>query len=289
MRIESGLPDILRTIIENKKQWLAECQRRLPPDSLRDRAMAHPSRSRGFAARIAGTASRGDIAVIAEIKRASPSRGVLCANFDPGAIAASYARYGACCLSVLTEHHHFQGSPAHLSAARRACTLPVLRKDFIIDEYQIYESRLLEADCILLIVAALSDMQLQDFTGLANSLGMDVLPEVHDRTELSRGLMLRTPLLGINNRNLHHFDVTLQTTLDLLPDVYQDRILISESGIHRHDDIALLRRHNVHAFLIGEALMRAEEPGQALATLCFPDVPEDAAGESTLQAMTTGD
>lgn len=205
--------------------------------------------------------------MVAEIKKASPSKGVLREDFHPAEIATSYARGGAACLSVLTDIDFFQGADAYLQEARNACTLPVIRKDFVVDPYQIYEARALGADCILLIVAALDDAQLSEFTGLAHHLGMDVLVEVHDAQELERALLLGTRLVGINNRDLRTFETRLSTTLDLLAMIPNDRIVVTESGILSRDDVNLMRANNVHAFLVGEAFMRAEDPGKQLKTL----------------------
>lgn len=206
-------------------------------------------------------------AVIAEIKRASPSKGVLRADFDPAAIARSYEKAGAACISVLTDREFFQGAGEHLSAARAACALPALRKDFLIDPYQVFESRALGADCVLLIAACLDDARMRELEALAHSLAMAVLVEVHDAQELERALELKTPLIGVNNRNLRTFETRLETTLDLLPRIPADRIVITESGILSHADVARMRGAGVEAFLVGEAFMRAPEPGAALAHL----------------------
>jgi indole-3-glycerol phosphate synthase len=206
-------------------------------------------------------------AVIAEIKRASPSKGLLRSNFDPAAIAKSYEKGGAACMSVLTDMEFFQGAAEHLSVARAACTLPVLRKDFLIDPYQVFESRALGADCVLLIVACLGDAEMRELEALARGAGMAVLVEVHDGAELERALRLETPLLGINNRNLRTFETRLETTLDLLPRVPSDRLVITESGILSRADVARMRQRGVEAFLVGEAFMRARDPGAELKAL----------------------
>jgi indole-3-glycerol phosphate synthase len=220
---------------------------------------------RDFVGAIRAKLEAGKPAVIAEIKKASPSKGVLRADFRPAEIAASYAQHGAACLSVLTDEQYFQGSAEYLIQARAACTLPVLRKDFIVDEYQIYQARAMGADAILLIAAALNVGQMQAFEALAHKLGMSVLVEVHDDTELNTALQLTTPLIGVNNRNLHTFEVNLQITLSLLPKIPADRIVVTESGILNVEDVRLMRSHQVHAFLVGEAFMRANDPGVELA------------------------
>jgi indole-3-glycerol phosphate synthase len=222
---------------------------------------------RGFVAAIRRSLGDGRAAVIAECKRASPSKGVIRAAYDPAAIARSYAEAGATCLSVLTDEKSFGGSAQHLAAARSAVTLPVLRKDFIIDAYQITESRALGADCILLIVACLTDAELTQFCARAAALSLDILVEVHDREELERALQLRTPLVGINNRDLRTFQTSIEVTLGLVRDVYPDRIVVSESGIHSPAQVARLRQHGVNAFLVGEAFMSAPDPGEKLREL----------------------
>ena len=219
---------------------------------------------RDFIAALRAKISDGQAAVIAEIKKASPSKGLLRADFDPAAIAASYAAHGAACLSVLTDREFFQGAPQYLEQARSACALPALRKDFMLDVYQVYEARALGADCILLIVAALELARMQELEALARDLGMAVLIEVHDAGELDTALELATPLVGINNRNLRNFETRLATTLDLLPRIPPQRLVVTESGILRREDVALMRANGVHAFLAGEAFMRARDPGVEL-------------------------
>ena len=222
---------------------------------------------RGFYKAIIVQIEQGYPAVIAELKKASPSKGVIRKDFNPAEIAKSYARAGATCLSVLTDVDFFQGSDEYLQQAKAACDLPVLRKDFIIDPYQVYESRVIGADCILLIVAAMDDDSLRLLADTAANLEMDVLVEVHNREELERAMMLRTPLIGINNRDLHTFDTTLETTLGLLVDIMNDRTIITESGINSREDIQLMRKHDVNAFLVGEAFMAVEDPGAKLKEL----------------------
>ncbi len=222
---------------------------------------------RDFVAALRAKHAAGQSGVIAEIKKASPSKGVIREHFVPADIAASYAAHGAACLSVLTDKPFFQGAPEYLQQARAACSLPVLRKDFLIDPYQVVEARAMGADCILLIASALSLAQMQEFEQLAFSLGMAVLVEVHDGDELEQALQLQTPLIGINNRNLRTFDVTLQTTLDLLPRIPAERIVVTESGILKPEDVTLMRQNHVFTFLVGEAFMRAAEPGVELARL----------------------
>ena len=222
---------------------------------------------RGFVAAMRAVLARGESAVIAEIKKASPSQGVIREDFNPAEIAKSYARGGAACLSVLTDVDFFQGANQYLQQARAACELPVIRKDFIVDEYQVYEARAIGADCILLIVAALEDEQMQKLDRCAKRLGLEVLVEAHNRSELLRALRLDNTLVGINNRDLHSFSTQLSTTYDLLADIPQDRIIVTESGIHTPADVSAMREHGVHAFLVGEAFMRAAEPGAELQRL----------------------
>ncbi|WP_240095669.1 indole-3-glycerol phosphate synthase TrpC [Thermomonas flagellata] len=257
---------ILDTILTRKHAEVAARRAQVPLAELRARAADAPP-PRGFADAIAARVAAGRAAVIAEVKKASPSQGVIRADFDPAAIARSYAAAGAACLSVLTDVDFFQGHDAYLQQARAACALPVLRKDFVVDAYQIHEARALGADCVLLIAAALDDAQLSEFGFLAAELGLDVLLEVHDLDELERALPVPARLLGINNRNLKTFEVSLQTTLDLLPAVPADRVLVTESGIHTPADVARMRAAGVHAFLVGEAFMRQPDPGAALRAL----------------------
>ncbi len=263
----SRTPDILRRILERKAEEITARARSTSMAELSRRveAMAPP---RGFTAALAARADAGQAGVIAEIKRASPSKGLLRDPYAPAQIAASYARHGAACLSVLTDRDFFQGEDAHLVEARAACALPVLRKDFVIDPYQVYEARALGADCVLLIVAALGDAMLRELAGLAAHLDLDVLVEVHDAEELDRALALGTPpLLGINNRDLRSFETRLDTTLDLLQRVPGDCLVVTESGIHTPGDVGAMRSAGVHAFLVGEAFMRAPDPGERLAEL----------------------
>lgn len=264
-------PDILRKICHRKAEEVAARGERMPLAELRAR-LTDASAVRGFAAALESQVAAGRPAVIAEIKRASPSKGVLREDFRPAEIAASYARGGAACLSVLTDRDFFQGSDLYLQEARAACVLPVIRKDFIIDPYQVVEARVIGADCILLIVACLDDGALRDLSGLAQDLGMDVLVEVHDAAELARALAVPGRLIGINNRNLRTFEVSLETTLGLLGSVSEDRLLVTESGILSPEDVALMRARGVHAFLVGEAFMRAPDPGAELKRLFFGEV-----------------
>lgn len=262
----ADIPDILKKIIERKQQEITERSARLSEADLLQQA-GDASPPRGFANSIIQRIERGQSAVIAEIKKASPSKGVLREDFQPAAIARSYEKGGACCLSVLTDADFFQGSEKYLQQARDACSLPVIRKDFIISRYQVAEARAIGADCVLLIVAALDDATLVDLNSYAIELGMDVLIEVHDRAELERAKKLSPTLLGINNRNLRTFDVSLQTTFDLLASVGSDSIVVTESGILKPDDVSVMKQRDVNAFLIGEAFMRADEPGEALQAL----------------------
>ncbi|MBN9430217.1 MAG: indole-3-glycerol phosphate synthase TrpC [Burkholderiales bacterium] len=261
--------DILARIIEVKHEEVAAASRINSLNFMRAEAQDACSGqdTRGFARALREKIAAGRAGVIAEIKKASPSKGVIRDPFDPPAIATSYAAAGAACLSVLTDEGFFQGSLDYLRAARAACSLPVLRKDFIVDPYQVYEARVHGADCILLIAAALDDAQMAEFEQIAHSLAMDVLVEVHDADELERALRLSTPLIGVNNRDLRSFEVSLQTTLGLLPQMPSDRLVITESGILQPADVALMRQAGVNAFLVGEAFMRAPDPGAALQRL----------------------
>ena len=258
--------DILQKIVARKAEELAVLVQAEPLAGVRQRARA-AAPARDFAGAMRRRIEAGLPAVISEIKKASPSKGLLRQNFDPPAIAASYEKNGAACLSVLTDQDFFQGSSADLVSARAACKLPVLRKDFMIDAYQIYEARALGADCILLIVSALEDARMAELEGVAYELGMAVLVEVHDGEELERALKLKTPLLGINNRNLRTFETTLDTTLGLLERIPAGRLVVTESGILTPQDVAKMRAHKVHGFLVGEAFMRAEDPGAELKRL----------------------
>jgi len=260
------MSDILHRIVAVKREEIAAARPKCSAADLQELAREQTA-PRGFAVAMQAKVARGDAAVIAEIKKASPSKGVLREHFDPAAIAASYERHGAACLSVLTDVQFFQGHEDYLRAARAACALPVIRKDFMIDPYQVVEARAMGADCILLIAACLADAQMAELEAAAFEQGLDVLVEVHDGAELDRALRLRTPLLGINNRNLRTFEVTLDTTLGLLGRVPADRLLVTESGILVQADVARMRASGVHAFLVGEAFMRAADPGLALASL----------------------
>jgi indole-3-glycerol phosphate synthase len=261
------MSDILNRILATKHDEVAAARRARPAAELRREAEARRGERRDFVHALRARIASGAAGVIAEVKKASPSKGVLRADFDPAAIAASYARHGAACLSVLTDVAYFQGAPEHLVAARAASGLPVLRKDFVVDGYQVLEAGAWGADAVLLIAAALDDAQLADFEATAHALGLAVLIEVHDAPELERALKLKTPLLGINNRNLRSFAVTLDTTLALLPRIPAGRTVVTESGILAPEDVALMRGAGVHAFLVGEAFMRAPDPGAELARL----------------------
>ena len=262
----SNTPDILKKILKRKVEEITERSQRVSMKQLSEQAqMASPVR--GFIDAIETKIKQGKPGIIAEIKKASPSKGVLREKFDPVAIAKSYEQHGAACLSILTDRDFFQGSEAYLQQARSATTLPVIRKDFIIDPYQVYEARAIGADCILLIVSALGDSTLNELLALATHLNMDVLMEVHDREEMERAIMSGAKLIGVNNRSLRTFDVSLQTTLNMLNMLPKDRILVTESGIHTQDDVKLMRDHNVNAFLVGEAFMKADNPGKKLSEL----------------------
>jgi indole-3-glycerol phosphate synthase len=260
------MSDILDKIVAVKHQEVAAAKKRKSLEAMRADAESRVL-TRDFLGALRDKMAVGRPAVIAEIKKASPSKGVLRADFVPADIAQSYAEYGAACLSVLTDVQFFQGSVDYLKQARASCQLPVLRKDFMVDAYQIYESRAMGADCILLIAACLDDAQMKDFESIARSLNMAVLVEVHDQPELERALKLKTPLVGINNRNLQTFEVSLDTTLSLKAQVPANRILVTESGIHTRDDVLRMGAAGVSAFLVGEAFMRAVDPGTALSEL----------------------
>ncbi len=262
----SDTPDILKKILATKAEEVAKRKLRM---SITDLAgiTSDTEMPRGFAQALQSKAASKQAAIIAEVKKASPSKGVIRENFKPIEIAQDYAMNGATCLSVLTDKEYFQGGEVNLQLARQACPLPVLRKDFMIDPYQIHESRALGADCILLIVAALSDMQMHELADTTQELGMDILVEVHDKAEMQRALKLDTPLMGINNRNLRTFETSLQTTLDLQAMVPEDRLVITESGIHTPEDVQLMKGNGIYTFLVGEAFMRAEHPGAKMREL----------------------
>lgn len=264
--MKADTPDILKKIIERKQQEIRERQASCSVDELKQR-LATASPPRGFVAALQAKIDAGEAAVIAEVKKASPSKGVMREDFHPDQIARSYEAGGAACLSVLTDIDFFQGSDEYLRQAREACKIPVLRKDFIIDPYQVYEARVIGADCILLIAACLDDDKLSELSILAKELGMDVLVEVHDDIELMRTLPLGLTMVGINNRDLRSFETHIENTLDLLGDIPEGRIVVTESGIHTQQDVTLMRAHGVNAFLVGEAFMRAAEPGEKLAEL----------------------
>ncbi len=260
------MADILDKIVAVKREEIAAAKKKMPLEAVRADAESRVL-TRDFEGALRRKIAAGKSAVIAEVKKASPSKGVLRQDFIPADIAQSYAEHGAACLSVLTDRQFFQGQPDYLKQARASCDLPVLRKDFMVDPYQVYESRVMGADCILLIAACLEDGQMAELEQIARSLDMAVLVEVHDAAELQRALRLRTPLVGINNRNLRSFEVSLDTTLGMLKDVPQDRLLVTESGILGPADVQRMRDAGVHAFLVGEAFMRAPDPGEALAAL----------------------
>lgn len=260
------MSDILNKILATKHDEVAAAQAVKPLAAVRAEAEAQAS-TRDFVGAIRTKIAAGQPAVIAEIKKASPSKGVIRPDFRPAEIAVSYEKHGAACLSVLTDRQYFQGAPEYLQAARAACRLPVLRKDFMVDAYQVYEARAMGADCILLIAAALGLDQMRDLEAVARGFGMAVLVEVHNGGELDLALRLETPLVGVNNRNLRSFEVSLQTTLDLLPRIPAERIVVTESGILAPADVALMRTNRVDTFLVGEAFMRAAEPGEELARL----------------------
>lgn len=266
--IMTDTPDILKTILATKAEEVARRQANMPLNLLQEIATGVQG-PRGFYQALRSKADAKKPAIIAEIKKASPSQGVIREDFRPVEIAVDYAMNGATCLSVLTDKHYFQGSEANLQMVREKCPLPVIRKDFMIDPYQIHESRALGADCILLIVAALDDAMLKELADTASGLGMDVLVEVHDAAELERALKLDTPMIGINNRNLRTFEVSLQTTLDLKNTLPADKLIITESGIHTPADVQLMQDNGIFTFLVGEAFMRAESPGQKMRELFF--------------------
>ena len=256
-------PDILKKIVSRKHEEIDEGIKRVPLERMIELA-SNADQTRGFYNALQSKVKQKQSGIIAEIKKASPSKGVLRENFDPVEIAKSYESGGASCLSILTDRDFFQGDPLFLIKARAAVSIPVIRKDFIVDPYQVYESRAMGADCILLIVSCLKDSELKSLSQLASSLGMDTLVEVHDNDELHRALKLKLPMLGINNRNLKNFEVSLQTTIDLLSDIGDDKLVITESGITSKMDVELMHNHNVFGFLIGEAFMRNSNPGQKL-------------------------
>lgn len=264
----NNTPDILKKILKRKTEEIFEASQKESAAELSKRAES-ASEPRGFIQAIENKIAEGKAGVIAEIKKASPSKGVLRENFIPAEIAKSYEEHGAACLSVLTDKDFFQGGDEYLKQAREATNLPVIRKDFIIDPYQVYEARAMGADCILLIVAALGDASMNELLSLAHHLDMDVLMEVHDKEEMERAIQSGAKLIGVNNRNLRTFEVTLQTTLDMLDMVPEDRILVTESGILVPDDVKLMRDNNINAFLVGEAFMRADDPGEKLAELFY--------------------
>jgi indole-3-glycerol phosphate synthase len=261
-------PDILKKIIKRKEQEIDSRVKTNPIEQVIELAK-EASPVRGFVDSMKARIANSEPAIIAEIKKASPSKGLIREDFHPAEIAKSYEEGGASCISVLTDIDFFKGNDIYLKQARAACKLPVIRKDFIIDPYQVYESRAMGADCILLIVSVLDNMKLNQLYSLARALGMDVLIEVHDEEELLRSLPLGADLVGINNRNLRNFDTSLHKTIDLLPQIPEGRIVVTESGIHNSEDVTLMRENDVNAFLVGEAFMRADDPGKALKKLFF--------------------
>jgi indole-3-glycerol phosphate synthase len=264
--MKPDLANILHEIVDHKLQEISLRKRRCPEKQLHQQ-IAEIEPARPFVARLRTAISEGHPAVIAELKKAAPNRGLLRRNYEPAEIARSYEANGAACISVATDSRYFNGEDEHLTTVHQASSLPVLRNDYILDAYQIFETRAIEADCITLIVSCLDDHQLRDFCALASQLGLDVLVEIHTREELERAMLLRTPMIGINNRDLHTFDTNLDTTLNLLTDVLHDRIVVTESGIHKPEDVALMRRNEVSAFLVGEVFMNAAEPGAKLKEL----------------------
>ena len=260
--------DILNRILQRKSEEIAVAREQVPLEQLQQQ-LKSVSAPRGFIRSLRDKQSGGTSAVIAEIKKASPSKGVIREDFDPVAIARSYATGGASCLSILTDRDFFQGHDDYLVAARNACRLPVIRKEFIVDPYQVYQARAIGADCILLIVAALEEQALKDLYSLSGDLGMDTLVEVHNQHELEQAMQLELDIIGINNRDLHSFETSLSTTLDLLNQLPETCLVVTESGIHRNEDVQLMRDHGVNSFLVGEAFMRAEDPGAELRALFF--------------------
>jgi len=262
------MSNILDEIIHHKEMEVSRRKFARPLGEV-EAACKLASPPRGFLVELEKRVTAGEPAVIAECKKASPSKGLIRDDYDPASIAMSYQRGGAACLSVLTDEHYFQGSDEHLVVARERCTLPVIRKDFTIDVYQLFEARALGADCILLIVSCLDDAALREFSGVATELGMDILIEVHDRSELKRALELEVPLIGINNRDLKRFSTDIETTIELLNDIPKDRFVVTESGISSRTEVEYIRNHGVNAFLIGETFMRASDPGGKLRELFF--------------------
>lgn len=261
-------PDILKKILETKATEVAARKQKMSVENLQE-VSSDIEAPRGFAAAIEGKVNSKQPAIIAEIKKASPSKGIIREDFQPVTIGQDYAMNGATCLSVLTDKQYFQGAEVYLQMVRQSCPVPVLRKDFMIDPYQVYEARALGADCILLIVAALSDGQMQELAEVTRKLGMDILVEVHDANELERALPLDTKLIGVNNRDLRSFETSLQTTLELQKQIPTDRIIVTESGIHTKADVKLMLDNEIYSFLVGEAFMRADSPGQKMRELFF--------------------